>query len=1832
MLIQQIHVQQQSRKETGNKMAFDPDAYLATSTPANTGFDPDAYLSQPLAKPAASRGVTPFRAPASAAPAPATKPSTDDTPIVPTGGGSPVSATGEVDVSGMTTAPDTKINYEELYKNPEMFKIVTDYASVAMKTPTTRGKPGQPLAYKEGESKEQFVQDFMSNMRGQDWNIFQQLSALNRLKNSPLSDQKKLAEGQRLYDEVKSFTGEGGQPGMQPVIDIAKAAFTDLTNYVGVGFGSFGKGAIKKAVTGLGAKETAALTAKKSTQIALGATAADAAINVGSAVVENKKQQEVSKIRGEEPEELSPLTIGAAALFSVVGYGGPKAGMKLTDGKTGVEALQDVINSKVRSPANPNAPMTPVEKLLQDPVSENMDKLAEEFMNMQGGKVLDDINPATPLTNSTIRVDMSNRAVRVALHVIQNDPTFRLKPSQSTGHAIAEVFSNLDTVNDVVLENAIRREGLTPEQFAQANKITVSEAGQIMQGYAYASKLMKRLGDIDPEAKKLLDSMFNKPDEVTSSFGRVLQAIRGAENESKAWMVSGLDTTMRNITGTSRAITFGSAASLIEGVFYTMGRTLDNAAKGQRIDTMKQGLSDTMKDAFGIYGYLYKQNLSSEITDRLLEHNPALRNNILSATQESGGRDVSKAAQLFNTFNVAQDAFFRKALFSAAVDKSMRRAGLDMYDVIAQNKAIPSSVLKDAADSTLKATFSYHPKPVKGFSLEGGASTTANYLIKALDNIPGGSLFATFPRFMSNAIAFQYRYSVFGAASGATDLLQGALLKNAGKEEGNALIIKGQENLAKGIVGTASLAAAYDYRLNHQDSNWFEVTNSDGTTTDMRALDVLAPQLAIADFLVKRKLKLQPDTSGMIESVLGFKVPAGTQATFLNQLVNSVSSEKDADKAEIAIGKVLGDFTGRFTQPFVVKTAWQFLDLFREEGAVQRDPNVLESKGEYELFGVSAGNIAEAAAKRVQGKLPILKESLPEVVPRLREGPVYKEGEFYYGLTGVRDIPEKTPQEKEIIRLGIDPYKLYGPSSGDKVYDRAFVKAANPSVIAVIDRALRDPRYAQLPLLEQQKSMYDNVGEAVARSRKIADAQFKSEHLDRVYKMQWNKLPDTTRAIINERYAKDHEGKTLEDNKDYQSYIGYQAGMKDLRFSIGGMVGKLLGKTVAPAGERIATTLAKKAESPSTISESIAKNILSEKPKSSITPAIEAQMKGIVNTSAANMPSKKAAKAPEPMSTLKAAAEEPAMPVPSTPEAIPTELPKVSMAETPVESAAFSPDQYAKGEKVLVAKEYQTAQKLGTDMDDDVAKQNLADWASSDPEGYAKALHDSTAKALKLQPDEIPAFVYKAETTAAKAPWEEEYKAYKQAEAAGEDVGDFNPDTPTSWKTKGNDMEDMFATNEQITNEPLPPLGGSKVPFNEVAYGPVGGTGADVSDRNAILRKIRTIRERSFDQLINNEAISALPDAEQVVGVVQGDFRAKTGKEINPKNAADVAEFTGMAKKYQDKLDELRIKYKDEPPVKLFHGTRHATDIGEAGFEDPLTYHKYHSELRIGAPSFTRDLNLGYETQDFGGRKPEQYLYTEIPYADFVFQRVNMKPTQYDTKDMNILARSINGSPNTVRSIGLPRSGMHETEDIIIEADKLVPAAKAVGNQPRLNPAKDIVEPIQAKIKERMEGQTTISKDIIDMYKNMDQVQTASQSKVLANQMYGRIKTLMNSALDTAEATSTKTGLGQRYQNFLENLAASVSYREPVEGSTALNKPQTINTAEMLGKVSNILRNSGSTQKADVLDNLSKQLSSLDVNMFGSSRAPAKKQKETVNAIRELTPKFSKGGLASRVM
>ncbi len=1669
-----------------------------------------------------------------------------------------------------------KFDYKELYTNPELFKIVQDY-----------NKASTGTQYKEGEDKEKFVQGFMSNLRGQEWNTFSNIAALNKLKNAPMSDREKLAAGTRLFDQVKSATEEGGQPGMTPYVDIAKSALTDLTNYIGFGVAT----GLKKAA----AKEaTKAVTTSLLKPAAITATTmgTEAIIGAGQNIIEQKKQQDVSKELGQTPKELDATQIGIAALIgSVGGFFEAKGAAAVPAGKTGAEELTDILKKKQAVPKDPNAPITSTERILIDPVTENMDKVVEDFIKIEGRRILDEVNPATALTDAKVQKDMSARAVRVAMHVIEQDPTFRLKPNQQTSSAINEVFSNLDNVNDAVLEQAIRKEGLTPDDFAKANKMTVSEAAQVMQQYSAASKVLKRMTEIDPVIKQQVDELFAKPDSQVTALGRVGQAIRFAERESKAFIVSGIGTTVRNVLGTTVGLTYNSAASLVEGALYTVGRTLDGAAKGQRLTTAMRSLGDTMSDAFSVYGYMAKGGLSTEVTDTLLQHNPALRNNILSATQESSTTELSKAAQVFNTLNVAQDAFFRKAIFNASVEKHMRRAGLDMYDTIGQGKSIPASILQQATDETLKATFSYTPKVQKqGIqTFEAGAEAAGNLFVKAAE-FPGGSLIATFPRFMSNAIAFQYRYSVFGAASGMEDLLQGSLLKAAGSSGGEALIRKGQENIAKGVVGTAALAAAYDYRLNNQDTEWYNMKQDDGSTVDTRSVFPLGPTLAVADFMAKRKLGLEPKTAEMVESIVGMKMPAGTQNQFLDQVFAAMSSEKEADKIEIAVGKVLGDFVARFSQPFVFKSAYEFFDLFREGGAIQRDPNVITAEGSGDRF-------IEAATNRVQGKLPVLKEELPEAIPRLREGPVYKEGEFFYSLVGVRETPPKTVAEKEIVRLGIDPFKLYGPSSGDRKYDRAFVEAANPLVISAIERTIANNRYQALTPTEQKLALTNVVRDVTGIARDKTDGKFMSEDLLRVKKMRFDKLSQDQRKVINERYARDHDGVTLEEAKDYKAVDKYEAMLGNLAFAkgglvptfaVGGSVGKVLvKKAVGEASESILDTLKKKAATVTPIDNAAINTIINkELSKPTLSPAMD---------QTANMLMGNKPILPKPAAKSKPVLpEEIAKPTPIAPEtpvlsqteqALPTLPTKTIEAPEPIKqiddfsaptpSKAFADEDYIKGEEAML--ELYTPEQLKS-------------WKIANPEDYENTLHSFTGQAKGLKYSEMPPQPFAKKTDEA-------------AESLVDEVEYDIDGNPVSVGGK--------AVVKKV--EPIADEYGVDPKYLSGDVNNITGN-VSISARNKAVAAIKETREDSFFKLRNNDKFASVDD--EVLGTVLGDYRYSRGVELNPKDPEMLADAVKLAGQYQKRLETLREKYKDVPPVKLFHGQGGSKGsvegIKKSGFSDPTKRDdRFHSEMMVGAPSFTKDLNLGFRGTPFGGTDPKNYVVTEIPYADYVFSKINMAPEKYDRKDMNTILRAVTGAPGVVRPIGLPRAGFLETEDMMLEAEKL----RVKGRDAKLRSGeKDVAQVLETGGKGLARPTMKREEETVSEYMKLARTSTNPKEKMkLAYMSYTGIKDLMNSYLDMATATSTKTGVGQQYQ-------AAISTFADYSG-----------IQRQMREVADILDAGGAKQKAQNLYELTDKLKKFQQSEPAiSTAADEAKRTKPLDEVRKFVPKLAKGGLASR--
>jgi hypothetical protein len=1185
-----------------------------------------------------------------------------------------------------------------------------------------------------------------------------------------------------------------------------------------------------------------------------------------------------------------------------------------------------------------------------------------------------------------------------------------------------------------------------------------------------------------------------------------------------------------------------------------------------------------MNDAFSVYGYMAKGGLSTEVTDTLLQHNPALRNNILSATQESSTTELSKVSQVFNTLNVAQDAFFRKAIFNASVEKHMRRAGLDMYQVIAEGKTIPASILQQATDETLKATFSYTPKVQKqGIqTFEAGAEAAGNLFIKAAE-FPGGSLFATFPRFMSNAIAFQYRYSVFGAISGAEDLAQGALLKAAGSSGGDALIRKGQENIAKGVVGTAALAAAYDYRMNNQDVDAGSMKREDGSTVDMRAIFPVGPTLIIADFMAKQKLGIDVSFKDAQEAFLGLKIPGGTQNYIMDQVFNSFSSEKDADKFLIALGKVLGDFTARFSQPFVFKSAYEFLDLFREKGAVQRDPNVIT--GDKDVMGIPVPAMLEAASNRVQGKLPVLKESLPEAVPRLREGPVYKEGEFFYSLVGVRETPPKTVAEKEIARLAIDPYKLYGPSSGDREYDRTLVELANPAVVKTIEKIVKDERYKQQSPDEKAERLTNAVRTSMTEARNKTDGKFMSEDLSRIKKMEFNKLPERQRRIINSRYAKDNDGKTLEEAKDYRAIDKYKALLADLEFANGGLVssfakggivGKVLGKkAVGEASKATLDALKKnKITAPDSIDdETISKIVDAELSKPTSSPAID-QTANMLMGKKPVLP-KTTAKS---KSVLPKTVAEPAPTLPESPALSQTDevlaTPSSQAIEAPAPSKAFADEDYVMGEELM-------SEQFDADY--------LTNWKIANPNDYANTLHSYTGMAKGLKTSEMPPppFATKVDDTIEYDIKGNEIKqgVYNAADEVDDQLIKFE-------RVNGAEEGDL---NKKFTKPKA---------FNKLTYEDQTGV---TEQRNNILMTIKQDRKDQFKQFRKSKDFDMFDD--ETLAVLQGDFRVKNGRELNLKT--DREAVLDLATDYQKQLDDLRVKYKDTPPVRLYHGGLDVEGVKSKGFFDPQSTTKnFHQEMLTGAPSFTRDLNFNFSREMYGGTTPSNFVYTEVPYADYVFTKVNMTPANYDTKDLNTIAQSINGSPYVARPVSLPRASFYEKEDMIPEANKLtindassniekLLSRKPTGFGGRPNP-KAVVTPDVLKEAAKQ------TKSVVDDAAN-------SSSGREAYFAYNSIRDLMQKYASMGANVQTKGGIGQQYAAKMNTFS---------------------DMYPKINKIAKTLESSGAKQRAENLKSFAELLQKY--NDFSGDAAEEAARMKDLNAVFEFVPKLAKGGLASR--
>ena len=887
-----------------------------------------------------------------------------------------------------------------------------------------------------------------------------------------------------------------------------------------------------------------------------------------------------------------------------------------------------------------------------------------------GKKTLDDLQKEGILTDPIIKKDLIQRSYRAAFEILINDPASQsdvmgiITKEKKISDVLTDVLTRVETekIDTDLLEGALNRAGIDVEDFAYANRTSVNEFATGLSNLAKLANGLRKATSLGPEMQKIVDFTFAEQiqKDSVSPLMKAANGIKRLERESKALVVSSIATTVRNVYGSTIGITMDTAARLLDTGFNTSLNVIEGFKSGRYkrngITKSFQGdMSKALDDSLQQLGFLARTNLFTSVFaprtqvkiadefDLLLTDNPRMRNLLLTSLQEVGDQNLSRFSRFANTFNLAQDALFRRGVFVNSVRQQMSKLGMNYNDFIAADKKIPQNILQKASDDALEATFAKVPTVEKITDVKSGedfGSYLGKLFINVFEGVPGSSLLVPFPRFMANAMAFQYKYSVlqFGKAgskiyegmvkrkSARKDLLDrisfneklmkdlrakrdaGEITDELVRVEYNRKRLKnadpkykedylrqldlaatedfreGSLALARGTVGAGALYAAYKYRENNQDTDWFNIRTPSGGTVDIRAIFPIAPFLAVADFLVKYKKEGEKtDIKGVAEAVAGIKLQPAPIFPMLESLMSGDALSQD--KVFKAVGDSIGDFANRVQQPF--QPIYGFVDMIDEEFSKARDPQVTENLTGYNLIAERAYNtfinrgsaaVQELASsvtpKFVKDILNSItpfeiktKKDLPEAIRFFDpEGPV-RGSEFFATLVGFREVPRVNEIEAEFKRLDINPYPVF-QNTGDREFDREVIARSlkyiagdkdQPGIIQslLFGNLRKSIRYDRMSKAQQRLKLRELFSFAVQKGRNETMASFKyssdPKKLNSIGLRYYRGLTRDEKTAINELYRKYNDGRSLEEDRAFTDVMRLRAliqvPIQDLRFN-----------------------------------------------------------------------------------------------------------------------------------------------------------------------------------------------------------------------------------------------------------------------------------------------------------------------------------------------------------------------------------------------------------------------------------------------------------------------------------------------------------------------------------------------------------------------------------------------------------------------------------------------------------------------------------------------------------
>lgn len=737
-----------------------------------------------------------------------------------------------------------------------------------------------------------------------------------------------------------------------------------------------------------------------------------------------------------------------------------------------------------------------------------LEMYADDIEAASGGNInnvrVDDIVDPTPdgrdfQTDTT--VDLNDRLVEVGVKIM-DDLEIPRNPEIKISDQLEEVLFQAEG-------NPVAREKL--DSVLEKNNITLPELSQLFRGsIADSARRMQKLSAVSRSIQNLSEKIGKtaKPETWTA---RLYNFIKQADNIRRGLLVSQIATAMRNNTAQLGRV---SMKTMIDVFDNTLKKTFNPIRKAFGAE---ESPVDYARSFELILNLTKNKKQAKDLTDLLTKYYVKDAENLFTryssdvadATKTSNAARIIKVGQKvtdgLNILNRMQEFWYRRAVFANTITDALLKKGIDINKVGISDdllKYVNKADIEKAVDDALYFTYAKTPDvPI------------VKSLVDAVNSMP---FFATgiipFPRFMANAIAFQFRHSPLGFSALLTPK-EIAKLKSGD-----------YKTLSQAVVGTTLLLTAVEMKRRGSETNkWYEVETSSGKTVDMRPYFPLTPYLLVADMVVRSESgRGAPDAKDVLQGLSGAQFRAGASVQLVQNLLDGMAGLDTEEK----VNRFMSDYTANVLGGYM--TPIRMFGDFVDQDQQFRRP-------------LPTGEFLDDTTNQLKSNIPFVRDQFPESESPTREAApgrpdtvqipfteIEAPGPLVRQLTGATVREEKNAAEKEFDRLGFKRRDIL-PYSGNAVVDQTRAKYLGPIVEKVIPVLIQSEQYQSAS--NELKSTI--LRKTLTELRSAANDYIKENRIneEQFAKAAFNRQPKYIKALLNSQGI---TSKTFLENYDTQ--------------------------------------------------------------------------------------------------------------------------------------------------------------------------------------------------------------------------------------------------------------------------------------------------------------------------------------------------------------------------------------------------------------------------------------------------------------------------------------------------------------------------------------------------------------------------------------------------------------------------------------------------------------------------------------------------------------------------